>query len=187
MLEAHLDTTIDALTALIEGTRDDQLANRTPCAMWTVRDLINHVAGGGHLFAAAFRGEEVPMPAGMPDFLGDSPSQGWKASIEDFRSALPPAGERDRMATLPFGTMPISVALDIATLDLMTHCWDLATATGQTPNLDPSAVEAAAAAAPHMIPPEGRMPETFGPVVEVADSAPALDRLVAWLGRNPTA
>lgn len=187
MLEAHLDATIDALGTLVDGTRDDQLANATPCAQWTVRDLINHVVGGGHLFAAAFRGDEIAMPAEMPDLVGDNPAQAFKASIEDFRSSVPPAGERDRVAALPFGTMPISVALDLATLDLMTHCWDLAKATGQTPHLDAGAAEAAAAAARQMVPPEGRTPDAFGPVVDVPDTAPPLDRLVGWLGRDPSA
>ena len=41
-------------------------------------------------------------------------------------------GALDKMVALPFGEMPAGVALNIAVMDVMTHCCDIAHATGQT-------------------------------------------------------
>ena len=45
-----LDTAVTTLASLAESTRPDQLDQPTPCAKWRVRDLLNHVVGGGHAF-----------------------------------------------------------------------------------------------------------------------------------------
>ncbi|MGC3995833.1 MAG: hypothetical protein QM779_17230 [Propionicimonas sp.] len=70
--------------------------------------------------------------------------------------------------------------------EMATHSWDLAVATGRADELDASIAEAALPIAMATVPAAGRGPETpFAPVVEVADDAPAYDRLVAWNGRDP--
>ena len=83
--------------------------------------------------------------------------------------------------------------------ELTVHTWDLATATGQRPDWDDAVVTAALASA-RLPPAENRralfeeisaamgldevaMP--FAEAVPVADDAPAIDRLVAWNGRDP--
>lgn len=187
MLNDRLDATIDQLGSLMAGTRLDQLGNATPCTDWTVRDLANHLVGGGHLFAACFRGETVEPPAAAPDLVGDDPQAAFMASIEDFRASFTRQSARDAMVVLPFGTLPGPVALDVATLDLIVHSWDLATSTDQRFRPEEAAVEEALAAARQMVPADGRDPAVFGPAVEVSASAPAIERLVGWLGRRPPA
>lgn len=181
----QLDGVLDTLGGLIAGTTPEQLALPTPCAKWQVRDLINHVVGGGHLFAAAFRGETVDIDGPMPDLLGDDPQTAWKGAIADFDAAVKAPGAMERTVPLPFGQLPAPVALDVAALDLTTHCWDLAQATGQRFAPSDALVEEAAAAARMLISPEARDGDTFAAEVPVAADAPALDRLVAFLGRQP--
>ena len=73
-----------------------------------------------------------------------------------------------------------SVCVWIAAGDIFTHGWDLAKATGQPTDLEPELAAALLARVMQMLPdsmrgPEGRAP--FGPRVEVAELAPAADRL----------
>jgi uncharacterized protein (TIGR03086 family) len=101
-------------------------------------------------------------------------------------AAFSAPGAMDEIMEMPFGGTPGSVCGCIAAGDIFTHGWDLARATGQPSDLDP---ELAAQLLPHieailpdgMRGPEGEAP--FGPIVVVADSAPATDRLAAFQGR----
>ena len=80
-----------------------------------------------------------------------------------------------------------------------TSTWDLATATDQQPDWDDTVV-AAALGSRQILPAENRralyeeisnamgldeVPVPFAEAVRVPDDAPAIDRLVAWNGRNP--
>jgi hypothetical protein len=53
----------------------DQLANRSACGGWDGREVLNHMVGTAHLFAASARGDHCPMSdeEAMPDILGDDP------------------------------------------------------------------------------------------------------------------
>src|SRR4051812_11293154 len=92
---------------MVAATTKDQLTNPTPCTKWTVADLFNHFVGGGHMFAAAFRGEAPAMPDGpAPDLLGDDPAAAFDASIADFQAAISAPGAMEREVALPFATLP---------------------------------------------------------------------------------
>ena len=121
-----------ALHDLVAGVQADQWANPTPCAKWSVRDLVNHLVGGGTIFAASFRGESVEMESATPDMLGDDATSAWDGVIASFETAVSAPGAMDREVVLPFATLPAQVALDIASFDLLVHAWDLARATGQS-------------------------------------------------------
>jgi uncharacterized protein (TIGR03086 family) len=70
--------------------------------------------------------------------------------------------------------------------ELVTHGWDLAVATGRRHLLDDDLAAGALPATVAKIPADHRGEDVpFGPVVPVADDAPAIDRLVGWLGRDP--
>jgi uncharacterized protein (TIGR03086 family) len=83
--------------------------------------------------------------------------------------------------------------------ELTVHTWDLAQATGQQPHWDDIVVTAALEARP-ILPAENRralfeeisaamglddVAIPFAEAVPVPDDAPAIDRLVAWNGRDP--
>jgi uncharacterized protein (TIGR03086 family) len=97
-------------------------------------------------------------------------------------------GAMERMMKLPFGEMPGSAFVNIATGDAFTHGWDLAKATGQSTDLDPALAAELLAIVRVALPesfrgPEGQAP--FGPVVEAPAGAPAADQLAAFMGRQP--
>ena len=84
--------------------------------------------------------------------------------------------------------------------ELTVHTWDLATATGQQPDWDDTVITAALAAG-DFLPAENRralfeeistpmgldeVAIPFAEAVPIPDNAAAIDRLVAWNGRDPS-
>jgi uncharacterized protein (TIGR03086 family) len=176
-------TAVQLLTPLVEGTRADQLDNSTPCTEWKVRDLLDHVIGGGHMFAAGLRGE-APQSDGPTDLVGDDHRAAFRASISGFSTALASTDDLDQPVTLPFGTLPTVAALQLAAGDLLVHSWDLAQATGQP--FDPPAdfVEASYGFFQVAVNDELRAAGLFGPPVQVADDATPLTKLLGHAGRR---
>ncbi len=90
------------------------------------------------------------------------------------------------MYTLPFGTMPGSAFMGLATTDTFVHAWDLAKSTGQSTDLDPTMAAALLAQSKAAIQDSFRGPEgaPFGPEAEAPADASDADRLAAFLGRT---
>ena len=91
------------------------------------------------------------------------------------------------MVDLPFGTMPASVLVGIATTDTFTHAWDIAKATGQSTDLDPEFAAELLARAQATIPDAMRGDDgvaMFGPKREASADASTADQLAAFLGRE---
>jgi uncharacterized protein (TIGR03086 family) len=175
-------TAVQLLTPLVEGTHQDQLDKPTPCSEWKVRDLLNHVIGGGHMFAAGLRGEQ--LGAGPDDLVGDDHRAAWAATDDSFSAALAGTDDLDRMVSLPFGTMPAVVALQLAAGDLLVHSWDLAQATGQSFDPPVDFVEASYDFFKVAVNDDLRAAGMFGPPVDVADDADPLSKLLAHAGRH---
>lgn len=177
----------EAVTVLIVGTKPDQLDNPTPCADWNVRGLLNHLVGGAHMFAAAFKGAP---PAGGPgghgevDLLGNDPAAAWQHAVDAFAAGVDAPGALEQMVPMPWGPTPGGVVFELLKFDVLVHAWDLARATGQ--HFDPPAAmtEGALAVARQMIRPEMRDGKSFAAEAPVAADAPAIDRLAAFTGRT---
>ena len=70
---------------------------------------------------------------------------------------------------------------------LLVHGWDYAAATGHPVEVPDSLANYVLGLAEKIITPERRANGEFGDPVEVDEHAPALDRLVAFTGRDPGA
>jgi uncharacterized protein (TIGR03086 family) len=170
---------------LIAAVEDDQWAGPTPCAGWSVRDLVTHLVAGNSLFAGALRGQPPAAPQGTV-----IPEAGLLNAYRDSAAALLGAfrepGALDAMVTVPFGTVPGVVALHLRITELLVHGWDLARATGQPATVPDGLAEQELAFSRSKladIPPDRR---PFGPPQPVASSAPTIDQLAALLGRDVT-
>lgn len=171
---------------LLDNVTEGQWTDGTPCTDWDVRALADHVIVGNNFFAAAARGEK----ASFDQLAGDLPEDRKVAFAESAKltaEAFAADGVNDRMFELPFGTLPAQAAIGIHFVDIVVHSWDLARATGQPPEVPQDLVEQAWNIT-QLFPdtPDLRGPGgPFGPKVDVPADAPALDRLVAFLGRHP--
>ncbi len=174
------------LRKLVAGVKPDQWTNATPCDKWTVRDLVNHLAGGGQMFAASFRGETIAMdPDGsMPDMVGDDPLGAIDAALDALESAASTPGAMDGDLTLPFATLPAPVALGIVKFDILVHCYDIACATGQTFDPPADVVAEGQQMAETLISIEMRNGDTFGAVTDAPANATPMQKLAAFSGRS---
>ena len=84
--------------------------------------------------------------------------------------------ESDLAARFPQATLVAS--------EMLTHGWDLARATGQQMPTDDVDVEQVLTGMKRSLRPEARKPG-FGPEVQSSPDAPPIDRLAAFLGRQP--
>ena len=173
--------------SVISAVRADQLTAPTPCEAYDVRDLTGHLVAVLQRLAAVARGESpFSVPQEVRGVADDGWRAAWDAAAHEVQAAWTDDAVLARPLVLPFATLPGAVALAIYTGEVTVHTWDLATATGQRPAWDATVVERALATMRQALPAEPRGGELpFGAVVPVAEDAPAIDRLVGWLGRRP--
>jgi uncharacterized protein (TIGR03086 family) len=183
-----LERAFASTRGVLANISSDQYDLPTPCTSWKVRDIINHVVGGSHWFGTSMR-EGLAPPVGDRDLIGDAGDlmafydEGIALSLDAFGTP----GAEEKIVELPYGDFPGVIFMGLATSDQFTHGWDLASATGQSRDLDPELATQLLEQV-KLIPDEFRGPDTvapFGSRVDVPDSAPAADRLAAYLGRTP--
>ena len=98
--------------------------------------MVNHVVGGTTYFALAAETGTAPSGNSTDFTTGDYVSQ-FKEGAARAAKAFDAEGAMEKVVKLPFGELPGSAFVNIATLDTFTHGWDLARATGQPTDLDP--------------------------------------------------
>ena len=95
---------IDSTRTVLSPVTPDQLGLPTPCAKWTVSELINHIVGGQHFFASSVSGDASAVAEA--DFAAGD----YVAAFDDASAACLAAFEADgameKMLDLPFGKMP---------------------------------------------------------------------------------
>ncbi|WP_448639191.1 TIGR03086 family metal-binding protein [Geodermatophilus sp. URMC 63] len=187
---APLTAALDGATRLVAAVTPEEWGRPTPCAEWTVRQLVGHLVGGNRMTARVLRGEPLPPldqlgrrdPA---DQLGDDPAGAHRGSAEELLAAFGLPGVLDRAHTVPAGTLPGPALVHLRTVETLVHGWDLARATGRRVPFPDDLVEPELGFSEGLLGrlPAGRSP--FGPPQPVAGDAPAVDRLAALLGRTP--
>lgn len=170
---------------LVAGVRADQWDAPTPCDGWTVRDLVGHLVGSDRVFAAVLRGEvtslaDAPRPA---DPLGADPVAAYSAATGELLAEFRQPGVLDQTVTLPIGPVPGAAAVQLRIIELLTHGWDLARATGQPLQFPDDVVEQALEVTRTRLADVPQEVKPFGPPQPVADDAPPIDTLAAALGR----
>src|SRR5436305_12830501 len=60
------------MTRLVDAVRDDQLGDPTPCAAYSLGDLVHHVRGLAEAFTLAGRKEQPPAGSQQPALRGAS-------------------------------------------------------------------------------------------------------------------
>ena len=155
----------------------------TPVPEWVARDVIRHLVEWFPGFLES--GSGIRLPAGPP--VDQDPLGAWEAHANAVQAVLDDPTTGDSVFSNPHtGDLPLDQAVDrFYTADVFMHTWDLARATGQDVTLDPQVCEEMLAG---MEPIDELMRSSgqYGPRVPVADDASAQDRLLAFIGRDPT-
>jgi uncharacterized protein (TIGR03086 family) len=162
--------------AVVRGIKPDLFDAPTPCAGWTVRDLIDHLLEWAPVLAAA--GRKVPVTPGPAtgdlEPLYDDLVAAWSDPVA-WQGTTRMGGPNEFPAAM-IGGMVLA--------EVMLHGWDLARATGQDIGWDGELVDIVhrevAATADF-----GREMGVYGPAVPVPDTAPALVRTLGLAGRDP--
>jgi uncharacterized protein (TIGR03086 family) len=169
---------------VIEGVRPEQAGLPTPCPEFDVDTLVNHIVGWIQVFEAAGEGRAFE---GDPSKFshGADPAAQFRSAADGLVAGYRQYGT-ERTVRLTSGEMPGAMAFDMTLMEYMTHGIDLAVATSQpVPYTEAEATETLARAE-KVLPPEYRGDDKpFGHVVAIPASAPAVDRLSAFLGRTP--
>lgn len=166
------------------------LVRPTPCAAWTLRDLLAHMTTQHHGFAAASNGQDGPEPWQQRP-LGADPVQAHRAAARQVLAAFAADGVLDRPFSLPeISTerrFPAALAISFHLVDYVVHSWDVARTLNVPVSLEPCILEAALAVARSVPGGEARLAPgaAFAPAVP-CPAGSALDTIVALLGRSPT-
>jgi len=178
--------------AIVSGIDAADLGLPTPCRKYDVADLVDHVVEAGHRAEALGRGQAPPPGDDSPHVeLSDAPGQ-LRLAAEYAAQAWDDHSRLSSKFTMPWGEEYTGTTLvDMYLAELAVHAWDLARATGQIDELDPSIAATALDAARATIRPEYRdMVEAGSPFGQEVPPPPGADdweRLAAFMGRDPRA
>jgi uncharacterized protein (TIGR03086 family) len=186
---------------VVAGVRPDQFDDPTPCDDFDVRLLLGHLVAVLQRVVLLGRGDDPFLVneeiTGVAD---DGWEQLWRENIRQVERAWADDEVLTRPMVLPWAQLPGGGMLLSYASELTSHTWDLAVATGQDVAWDGRVLGAAWEAIRWMghdrqamfeqvsatMPVEVRRAgPPFRNPVPVPDDAPFIDRLVAWVGRDP--
>lgn len=164
------------MVALIE---DEQWELPTPCAQWTLRDLVEHMVVENQIFTVAAGGTLIDRT----DDLRDDFARSADRVVTAFENAhepfpLPQIG----------ATFPAAQAISFHLLDYVVHAWDVAASIGHPIKIEDDLVLAVQEIADREAPdgPRRHRPgASFSPAIPASADATPLDRLLTMLGRSP--
>jgi len=180
----HLDTlrrSIELTDSILAAGPIDAEAARaaTACADFDVSALGEHIIDT-HVFLLTAAGGSV-NPSG--DTLAERHRAVGPAAVAAWAAI-----SGDDTVDLGGNQLPAAFGLALHALEAFVHGWDLANALDRSFQPDATLVEAAWDAAQTVISDDTRSSDAgapYGPAVAISDSAPSLDRLIAFCGRVP--
>lgn len=149
----------------------------TPCAEWTVTDLVRHTADTADRVTAFLRGEDWHASTSSA-----APTERWAEARDELRAGLEMASVDDRW---PIPEESPYAKLRFHGCDFVVHTWDLAVARGEEKEL-PAAWVGYLGEFFHSVPAEVlRRPRAFHEPSEPGEGDGPTRRLMAFLGRRP--
>ncbi len=176
---ASAEASLVVLQNVLHPIANDDLSKQTPCREFDIAKLTDHLMNSITVIGGA-AGAELPER--------DAADSVERQVIAAARPALDAWHRRGLDGTVAFGQneAPARVMAGILSLEFLIHAWDYAMAMGRDLDAPDSLTEYVMGLAQGIITPQGRTTAGFDDPVEVPDDAGALDRLVAYTGRNPS-
>ncbi|MFF3853242.1 TIGR03086 family metal-binding protein [Micromonospora sp. NPDC002575] len=167
--------------AVVRAISDDQFDLPTPCADYSVRDLL------GHLFQVVVNFQELAArrPVDWADKT-DRLTDGWRDrfAAETQRLVTAWADPAALEGVSPGMGLPQETVGEMALIDLTVHAWDLARATGQPYEAAPAVIATLVAFMDRMGEMGQRMGAFAAPVTAPPNATP-LDLVLTRMGRHP--
>ncbi|MFD3488191.1 TIGR03086 family metal-binding protein [Streptomyces sp. NPDC058665] len=185
LLDRH-DEALDLFTDRVHAVRADQWGAPTPCAAWSVRDLVNHLTAE-QLWVPPLVSEGRTMAevgdAFDGDVLGDDPVAAWDRAAAGARAAFAERGASERVVGLSYGPTRAGAYCAQMVLDAVVHTWDLSRGIGVNERLPGPLVDFALT---EVEPYAGALSASgmFDAPLEPPPDADAQTRLLAMLGRG---
>jgi uncharacterized protein (TIGR03086 family) len=187
----HLTHSVDVAVTAIRGADPSTFDAPSPCAEFTVRQVLSHLAFGLLLAEyAALRKDWEEGWAGSNDapYLRDVPETEWAeraaAQGEATKRAWADPAAWEGEASFGGGAMPATAIGSMMTAEFVVHGWDVAVGSGQRVDV-PAGLGDAVLEAVGSIAAMGRDGGWYGPEVEVPEGASAFERALGVSGRDP--
>lgn len=184
----ELSLAFDQSVALAEAVNASQLSSPTPCSKMDVAALLDHLVFAATRAAGLGSGDAPSSEDSAPHVeLADVPSA-LRVAASKSKSAWSDDASLTRTITMPWGESYTGAELVAMYLvELATHGWDLASATGNLDLLDEELGEDTFVCAKATIREDYRNVEgnPFGPEIEPPAEATGWDSLAAFMGRTP--
>jgi uncharacterized protein (TIGR03086 family) len=172
------EATLVVLQHVLHGIANDEWSKQTPCREFDVAGLTDHLMNSITTIGAAV-GAEFPER--------DETDSVERQVVLAARPALDAWQQRGLEGTVGFGQgeAPATMMAGVLSLEFLVHAWDYAAATGRDVTAPDSLSDYVMGLAHKVITPQGRINIGFDDPVDVPADAGALDRLIAYTGRNP--
>lgn len=172
------EDTLAVLQRVLHPIAADDVSRQTPCTEYDVSQLTGHLLNSITALGGMV-GAEIPER--------DESESVERQIVAAARPALDAWHRHGLEGTVPFGNgeMPAKGACAILSLEFLVHAWDYAVAVGHPVDVPEPLAEYVLGLAQRAIRPELRGSAGFDDPVDVPEDAGALERLVAFTGRNP--
>ncbi|GAA1974752.1 TIGR03086 family metal-binding protein [Catenulispora subtropica] len=169
------------------------LGRETPCAGWTLADLLGHMTVQHHGFAAAARGEGADLARWKFAPAGEDAVARYAEASEEVIAAFAELDDSlDFVFDLPEFKIdpprfPARQAIGFHFIDYVVHAWDVAATLGVPYVLRPELEDAAVRVALAVPNEDNRLAAgaAFVPALDGGEDGTALDRVLRYLGRRP--
>ena len=171
------EATLAVLQHVLRGLDSSDLTKQTPCSEYNVAQLADHLMTGITRIGAA-------AGAPMPPLDQDAPLE---TQVAAAAAVVLEAWRRkgvEGMVELASTQMPAASAVGILSLEFLVHAWDFAMATDRHVVVSEPVCNYVQGLAGKIVTPQLRAGRFAEPVATAAD-VDALDRLIAFTGRQP--
>ncbi|GAA3218682.1 maleylpyruvate isomerase family mycothiol-dependent enzyme [Nonomuraea helvata] len=168
------------------------LCRATPCADWNLQRLLDHLADSLQTLNAAATGRIALPPAisrgacrNPALLLRDGATEVlalWTATLASNRTGGAPPG--NQMIAIADHHLTSPVVAAVGAIEIAVHGWDVARSCGEHRPIPSLMADELLDLAQLFVTGDDR-PHRFAPRVTVSPHAPAEDRLLAYLGRDP--
>lgn len=183
---------VEATVTLVKRATLADFGRPTPCAGWSLADLIGHMTAQHYGWIAAAVGHGADLSAWQPGPPVADPIGEYAEASRRVLEAFGADGVLDRTFALaeisPVLRFPAAQAISFHFIDYLVHGWDVARSLGVDYQPEPDLLAAALPVAQAVPGGEARKRDgaAFAPGVQVPARAGLLDQILAMLGRNPS-